>query len=104
MATSSRWPAFPAASRIDSIASPAEARSGAKPPSSPTAVASPRPCRSAFSAWNVSAPIRSASANVSAPTGTTMNSWRSIEFWAWTPPLITFIIGTGRTWASAPPT
>ena len=38
---------------------------------------------------------RSASENVSAPAGTSMNSCRSIEFCAWAPPLITFIIGTG---------
>ena len=49
--------------------------------------------------WNVSAPMRSASAKVEAPAGTTMNSWRSIEFWACTPPLMTFSIGTGRTCA-----
>ena len=49
-------------------------------------------------------PIRSASANGSAPTGTTMNSWRSTLLSACAPPLMTFIIGTGRTCASAPPT
>ncbi len=80
MATRSAWPARSAASRIAAMASSAVARSGAKPPSSPTAVASPRSCRSAFSEWNVSAPIRSPSANESAPAGTTMNSWKSIVF------------------------
>ena len=44
-------PARSAASRIASIAASLEARSGAKPPSSPTAVARPRSCRTAFSAW-----------------------------------------------------
>jgi hypothetical protein len=32
-----------------------------------------------------------------------MNSCRSIEFCAWAPPLITFIIGTGSVRASSPP-
>ena len=40
---------------------------------------------------------------VGAPTGTTMNSCRSIELAAWTPPLITFSIGTGSVAASSPP-
>ena len=31
-----------------------------------------------------------------APTGTTMNSWKSTELSACAPPLSTFIIGTGR--------
>ena len=103
MATAPRWPARSAASRIAPIASSLEPRSGANPPSSPTAVASPRSCSTAFSAWNVSEPMRSASANVGAPTGTSMNSWRSIEFCACAPPLITFIIGTGSVRASSPP-
>jgi len=47
--------------------------------------------------------MRSPSEKLSAPAGTTMNSWKSIEFWAWAPPLTTFIIGTGRTCASTPP-
>ena len=54
--------------------------------------------------WYVSAPQRSASAKLGAPTGMIMNSWKSIELSACTPPLTTFIIGTGRTWALAPPT
>ena len=32
-----------------------------------------------------------------------MNSWRSIELSAWTPPLMTLSIGTGSVVASAPP-
>ena len=32
-----------------------------------------------------------------------MNSWKSSEFCAWAPPLTTFIIGTGSTWALEPP-
>ena len=32
-----------------------------------------------------------------------MNSWKSIEFAAWTPPLITFSIGTGSVRPSSPP-
>ena len=34
----------------------------------------------------------------------TMNSWKSTLLSAWAPPLRTFIIGTGSTWALAPPT
>ena len=49
-------------------------------------------------------PQRSASAKLGAPTGMIMNSCRSIVLSAWTPPLTTFIIGTGRTWALGPPT
>ncbi len=60
-------------------------------------------CSSVLSAWNVSTPIRSASEKLSAPTGTTMNSCRSMVLSAWAPPLITFIIGTGRVVAVAPP-
>ena len=84
-------------------ASSLEPKSGAKPPSSPTAVPRPRSPSVFFSAWNTSAPVRSASENVGAPQGTTMNSWKSTLLSAWAPPLSTFIIGTGSTWASAPP-
>ena len=52
---------------------------------------------------SVSAPIRSASEKLSAPAGTSMNSWKSSEFWAWAPPLTTFISGTGSTCALVPP-
>src|SRR3954463_5017579 len=84
-------------------ASSFEPRSGAKPPSSPTAVASPRPDSVFFSAWKTSAPMRSASAKLGAPTGTTMNSWKSTLLSACAPPFNTFIIGTGSTWAAPPP-
>src|SRR4029453_11205517 len=40
-----------------------DSRSGAKPPSSPTAVPSLRSCSVFLSAWNVSAHMRRASAN-----------------------------------------
>ena len=79
-------------------------RSGAKPPSSPTAVDRPRSWSSFFSTWYVSVPQRSASPKLGAPIGTIMNSCRSMLLSAWTPPLTTFIIGTGRTWALGPPT
>ena len=49
-------------------------------------------------------PQRSASEKLAAPTGMTMNSWKSTLLSAWAPPLSTFIIGTGSTWALAPPT
>src|SRR5207244_3969778 len=91
----SRCPARSAASRIASIAASLESRFGAKPPSSPTPVSSPRSCSTFLSEWWTSAPTRSASEKLSAPAGTTMNSCRSIELSAWTPPLITFSIGTG---------
>ena len=80
-----------------------DSRSGAKPPSSPTAVFRPRFLSVDFSAWKTSAPVRSASAKVGAPTGTTMNSWKSTELSACAPPLSTFIIGTGRMCAASPP-
>ena len=80
-----------------------DSRSGAKPPSSPTAVASPRSWRIPLSAWKTSAPVRRPSANVGAPSGTTMNSWKSTLLSACAPPLSTFIIGTGSTWAASPP-
>ena len=51
----------------------------------------------ARSAWNVSAPARSASAKLEAPTGMTMNSWKSTFVSACAPPLRMFIIGTGST-------
>ena len=79
-------------------------RSGAKPPSSPTAVTRPRSWSTFFSTWYVSTPQRSASEKLGAPTGMIMNSWKSIELSACTPPLTTFIIGTGSTWALGPPT
>ena len=41
---------------------------------------------------------------VGAPTGTIMNSWKSIGLSAWAPPLTIFIIGTGSTCAFVPPT
>ena len=63
----------------------------------------PRSCRRPFSAWKISAPARSASGRVGAPTGTIMNSWRSTLLSAWAPPLSTFIIGTGSTRAASPP-
>ena len=50
IATPSRWPARSAASRITSIAASLDSRSGAKPPSSPTPVASPRSPEHAASA------------------------------------------------------
>ena len=55
------------------------------------------PCLSSsfFRAWNTSAPQRSASRKLLAPTGTIMNSWMSRLLLACAPPLMTFIIGTG---------
>ena len=70
---------------------------GAKPPSSPTAVLRPLSCSTFLRLWNTSAPIRSASRNVGAPTGMIMNSWKSTVLSACLPPLRMFISGTGRT-------
>ena len=80
-----------------------DSRSGAKPPSSPTAVPRPRLPSVFLSAWKTSAPVRRPSANDGAPTGTIMNSWKSTELSACAPPLSTFIIGTGSTCAASPP-
>ncbi len=96
-------PARSMASTSTWMASSLEARSGAKPPSSPTAVDRPRSPITFFSTWYVSVPQRRASEKLGAPTGMIMNSCRSIELSACTPPLTTFIIGTGSTWALGPP-
>ena len=85
----------PTASRTTSTASRFDFRFGAKPPSSPTPVDWPRAFRMPRSAWKISAPVRSASPNDEAPTGITMNSWKSTLESAWAPPLRMFIIGTG---------
>src|SRR5256885_3709925 len=47
--------------------------------------------------------MRSASLKLSAPTGSSMNSWKSSGLSAWAPPLMTLIMGTGSTRAWAPP-
>ena len=78
-------------------------RFGAKPPSSPTPPPIPWSCSHFLRWWKTSAPIRRHSANDEAPTGTTMNSWKSTELSACAPPLSTFIIGTGRIRAASPP-
>ena len=85
-------------------ASSAVARLGAKPPSSPTLVLWPASLSWLRSAWNTSAPMRSASAKRSAFTGMIMNSWMSIGLSACAPPLMMFINGTGSTDAWLPPT
>ena len=91
------------ASRITPSAASFDGRSGAKPPSSPTAVDRPRSRRICFSRWNTSAPQRSASPKLGSPAGTIMNSWMSRLLSACAPPLMMFIIGTGITTASSPP-
>ena len=74
------YPAFFTASNMYWIASSSDARSGAKPPSSPTEVASPLLFNRAASAWNTSAHQRSASLKLGAPTGMIMNSCTSTVF------------------------
>ncbi len=54
------------------------------------------------SAWKISAPIRSASPNDGAPSGITMNSWKSTLESACAPPFRMFIIGTGSVYRSLP--
>ena len=76
---------------------------GANPPSSPTAVERPILPSTFLSAWKTSTPIRSPSGKVSAPIGTTMNSWASTLLDACAPPFRMFIIGTGSTRAIGPP-
>ena len=91
------------ASTITSQAASAPFRSGAKPPSSPTAVENFRSLRIFLRLWNTSAPARSASRKVGSPSGTIMNSWKSRALLAWAPPLMMFISGTGSTRALGPP-
>ncbi|MNN48535.1 hypothetical protein D3C81_1630170 [compost metagenome] len=83
------------ASRMVSSASTLLRKSGAKPPSSPTAVLRPWPFSTDLSAWKISVPARSDSLNELKPTGSTMNSWKSTLLSACAPPLMMFIIGTG---------
>ena len=59
---------------IKPSASSADFRFGAKPPSSPTLVLWPASLSAFFNVWNTSAPIRTASATLAAPTGWIMNS------------------------------
>ena len=69
---------------------------GANPPSSPTFVFKPFDFKSDFNEWNISQPYWSASEKLFAPIGATINSWISTSLSACDPPLIMFIIGTGR--------
>ena len=86
-----------------SSAASLEGRLGAKPPSSPCPVASPRSCRCVRSAAKISAPARSASPYVSNPYGTTMNSWKSVDCSACFPPFKMLSSGTGSVTAPSPP-
>src|ERR1700719_4663291 len=81
------------------IASSLDLQLGAKPPSSTTAVKQPRFSKAVFSSWKISTPQRSASEKFGAPTGMTINSWKSTELSAWAPPFRIFIIGTGKRFA-----
>ena len=85
------------------IAASFEPRLGANPPSSPWPVECPSSWRRVRKAAKTSAPARSASANVAAPIGATMNSWKSVESWACLPPLRMLKNGTGRVRAPTPP-
>src|SRR3546814_13352406 len=61
-------PAWSTDAAMKSSAARVEARFGAKPPSSPTAVARPFADRPFFSVWKISLPQRTASAMLPAPT------------------------------------
>ena len=76
---------------------------GANPPSSPTPVSYPLAFKTLFKAWNVSTPALKASLKVLNPAGIIKNSWKSTVESAWAPPLTTFIIGVGKTFAFTPP-
>ena len=89
---------------MKSSASRALEMSGAKPPSSPMPVESPADWSSPLRVWKISDPMRTASRIDVAETGMIMNSWMSIGLSACSPPLMMFIIGTGRTCAAVPPT
>src|ERR1700732_4653795 len=81
------------------MASSLDLQLGANPPSSPTAVEYPCFFSAALSEWKISTPQRSASEKFGAPTGITMNSWKSTELSACAPPFRMFIIGTGSRFA-----
>ncbi|CFP59074.1 Uncharacterised protein [Bordetella pertussis] len=89
--------------RISWMAASWLATLGAKPPSSPTAVDMPWSWISFLSMWNTSAPQRSASRKLAAPTGRIISSCRSSVLLACAPPLMTFIIGTGMLMGPLPP-
>ena len=76
---------------------------GAKPPSSPTDVAKPLAFKIDFNEWNTSAVYLKASLNEGAPTGITINSWKSTLLSACFPPFKMFAIGTGSVFAKGPP-
>ena len=97
------YPASFTAWRMYWMASSSLPRSGANPPSSPTAVASPFDLSSAASAWNTSVHHLSPSAKLFAPAGMIINSCTSTVFAACAPPFRIFIIGTGRRFAFTPP-
>src|SRR6185437_12254844 len=90
------YPASPMACTSRASTSSGSVISGANPPSSPSPVDSLRPDSSRRSAAYTSAPARTASAIDGAPTGAIMNSWKSSELGACTPPLSTLKCGTGR--------
>ena len=85
-------------------ASSLEPRSGAKPPSSPTAVAEPALVQRLLQrVEDLGAHAQALARSSTRRTGTIMNSWKSTLLSACAPPLSTFIIGTGSTRAASPP-
>ena len=97
------YPALSIAASITSTASSFDFKSGANPPSSPTAVESFFDLRILFKLWNISLPILSASLKLPAPIGIIINSCRSTLLSACSPPFSMFIIGMGRMFAFSPP-
>ena len=85
------------------MASSSLARSGAKPPSSPTEVARPLDFSSACRAWNTSVHQRRPSLKLGAPAGMIMNSCTSTVLAACAPPFRMFIMGTGSLLPDTPP-
>ena len=82
-------------------ASSLDSRSGAKPPSSPTAVPRPALVQHLLEVVeDLGAHAQRLAEASSARAGTIMNSWKSTLLSACLPPLRMFIIGTGSTWAA----
>ena len=89
--------------KIISIASSVPFNFGANPPSSPTAVLNFFLFNIFLRQWKISTPIWKDLENDSPEIGKIINSWNAIGESECEPPLIIFIIGTGKILASSPP-
>mmetsp|Transcript_5336 Transcript_5336/g.14340 ORF Transcript_5336/g.14340 Transcript_5336/m.14340 type:complete len:429 (+) Transcript_5336:208-1494(+) len=92
------YPAFSMASVTKDRPSSLDWMLGAKPPSSPTLVASwpYLALMMPFSVWYTSVPMRMASEKDDAPVGKIMNSCMARALPAWLPPLMMLNAGTGK--------